>query len=672
MLRIRHLLITINTDRGQFGVARQFADGLNVIRAENYAGKSTLLQAIVYALGLEGMLSASHDIPLPHAVTDYLEIGNERVKVIDSMVSLEIENSNGEFLTLQRSVAGERNRHLVTVFEGRAITKKEAIETRRDYFVREAHAATSERGFHRKLSEFLGWTLPLAPRFDNDDCPLYLETIFPLVYVEQKQGWGRLPAKYPTWLGIRDIARRTVEFLLGLDAYAIAIERVAVSDEIVRVKSAWTTLRANVDRLSSLASGLAKGVPTDPISVWPPDIPPQLVVASGPEWVPLPVFLTQLRERLSTLQAQPIVSSSSDNSRVRQALASSELNLAERERLVSALVEKIENDTAEVAGLEQRIDAIQDDLRKYKDVRRLRALGSPDEPAVATGVCPTCHQELVDSLLDTGRKTVPMSVEQNVSFYEEQLELFSAVLANSRRAVQGSEAQLTSERTEVETLRSRIRELRETLVSPANMPSIEMVGERIRLRRRVEELDSILASFEDSLGEFAQLAAEWKDVQERRSRLPRGALSHGDENKIKMFQQTFTDQLVLYKMGSLDPSEVGVSRDNYVPEVKGINLPADVSASDLIRIQWAYLLGLLQVGLSLPTNHPGLLIMDEPQQQSVEEGSFRTMIEYAAGLHRAQIIIATSHERSSIDGFLKDIGVTNVYEYEDRRLIDRL
>jgi hypothetical protein len=60
--------------------------------------------------------------------------------------------------------------------------------------VREAHAATSERGFHKRLTEFLGWTLPLAPRFNDVDCPLYLETIFPLLYVEQKLGWGRLPA----------------------------------------------------------------------------------------------------------------------------------------------------------------------------------------------------------------------------------------------------------------------------------------------------------------------------------------------------------------------------------------------------------------------------------------------------------------------------------------------
>ena len=35
MLRIRHLFININTDKGVFGTRQNFADGLNIIRAEN-------------------------------------------------------------------------------------------------------------------------------------------------------------------------------------------------------------------------------------------------------------------------------------------------------------------------------------------------------------------------------------------------------------------------------------------------------------------------------------------------------------------------------------------------------------------------------------------------------------------------------------------------------------
>ncbi len=141
MLRIRHLLIQINTDKGVFGTRQNFVDGLNVIRAENWAGKSQLVQSIMYALGMEGMQGPSHAVPLAHAMTDYLEFKENgkdtTAKVIDSMVSLEIENGKGKFMTVQRSIAGNRNKNLMTVYEGRAITKKEALGTARDYYVRE-------------------------------------------------------------------------------------------------------------------------------------------------------------------------------------------------------------------------------------------------------------------------------------------------------------------------------------------------------------------------------------------------------------------------------------------------------------------------------------------------------------------------------------------------------
>jgi hypothetical protein len=124
-------------------------------------------------------------------------------------------------------------------------------------------------------------------------------------------------------------------------------------------------------------------------------------------------------------------------------------------------------------------------------------------------------------------------------------------------------------------------------------------------------------------------------------------------------------------MGSLDVSEVRISPGSYEPEVAGVNLSADVSASDLIRLHWAYLLGLLEVGTQKTGNHPGLLIFDEPQQQSVEEMAFREMLRHAAGEKNCQIIITTSHDRA-IDTYLQQIGVQHLAEFGDDRILQRL
>lgn len=87
----------------------------------------------------------------------------------------------------------------------------------------------------------------------------------------------------------------------------------------------------------------------------------------------------------------------------------------------------------------------------------------------------------------------------------------------------------------------------------------------------------------------------------------------------------------------------------------------------------AYLLGLLEVGLTAPgSNHPGVLIMDEPQQQSVEENSFRAMLRYAATRKGAQVIVATSHERRELDQYLAQLADVTLYEYNDDRILDRL
>ena len=336
------------------------------------------------------------------------------------------------------------------------------------------------------------------------------------------------------------------------------------------------------------------------------------------------------------------------------------------------MYEKFEADTAEAESLQQRIDTINDDLRKYKDLRKVRRMGSNDGPEVVSGHCPTCHQELADSLLDTGSKAVPMTVDQNVSFYEEQIQLFTAVHSNAIHSIQTAEKDLRAQRVQIAQLRERIRDIRETLVSASSSPSIEAISERIRLQERIGRVETQQQVFNEHIAELAQLASEWLDVQDRLRKLPKGALSERDEAKINTLQGSFQQQLTKYKMGSLAVAEVKISPGSYEPEVAGVNLSADVSASDLIRLHWAYLLGLLEVGTQPTGNHPGLLIFDEPQQQSVEESSFREMLRHAVGEKTCQIIVTTSHERKTIGAYLGKIGTPHVVEFGDERILQKM
>jgi hypothetical protein len=99
--RIRRLRIQIITERGTAGADFAFPDGLIVLQSVNTVGKSSVLNAILYALGLEGMLGPSHDVPLPHAFTDWIELEGENYPVLECRVLLEIEGAVSQPLTVE-------------------------------------------------------------------------------------------------------------------------------------------------------------------------------------------------------------------------------------------------------------------------------------------------------------------------------------------------------------------------------------------------------------------------------------------------------------------------------------------------------------------------------------------------------------------------------------------
>jgi len=223
-LRIRHLRLRAETGAGPFGADIPFSTGLNVLWADNTKGKSTCLQGLLYALGLERMLSPRREIPLTYVMTSHLEEDNKsgvRHAILESSVSVELENSAGKVITVRRAVKSTGDTRLVTVFQGPQLTNPAGQYEQRDYFVLDPGAAQREAGFHRYLAEFMSWQLPRARRFDGSETMLYLETVFPLLYVEQKAGWSSMPAAFPSFLQIRDVGRRAIEFLMGLDTHEL-------------------------------------------------------------------------------------------------------------------------------------------------------------------------------------------------------------------------------------------------------------------------------------------------------------------------------------------------------------------------------------------------------------------------------------------------------------------
>lgn len=619
--------------------------------------KSTCLQGIIYALGLEGMLNASRAIPLPHVATASLtdESDGRELGVLESYVMLEFENDAGQVATVRRYAKhGDIDTQLITVWEAPMLSSPTKAAQERAYFVRRPGAAQRQAGFHRWFAEFLGWVLPEVPRYDGTLSPLYLETIFPLLFVEQKHGWAGIQAQTPTYLRIRDVGRRNVEFVLALSGGDLATQRQLLQERIGLLRQQWTDVvkafRIGADELGIVV----RGIPEQPARSLASAPRPTLWLPSTEnpdEWQPLSAEVDRLAVELSNLNRRVIPRAEDAAPGVSEQMQASLQELREMSDLADALHREVAIEEDQVRSLESRIASLQDDVRRSQDAEILREMGAPVS-AVMPPDCPTCHQALPSTLLDPAAAIVPMPIGRNIALLKEQIELFRAMRADLHAAIMAKRQQLVAFDERVQSLQQAIRAQRETLVSASGTPSIDDIERRVHLRDRIEALKAVSARLGSLTTALAQMAQAWSGLLEDQGRLRELGTPQADRDKINALQASFLSQLGDYGFTSLPIGELNISEDTYLPTYEGFDLGFDLSASDMIRTIWAHRMGLLEVARSFDNRHAQLLVFDEPRQQSTDPLSFIALFERAgrASSFGQQIIFATSEPEIKCSG----------------------
>jgi hypothetical protein len=291
-------------------------------------------------------------------------------------------------------------------------------------------------------------------------------------------------------------------------------------------------------------------------------------------------------------------------------------------------------------------------------------MGSTAPWAAAVDECPTCHHPVEDSLLPQGQN--PMTLEHNIEFLEEQQRVFRLMEDNATSAINSTEQQYRNFTQELSQLRSEIRSLKRTLVSDPRLPSHAELEARIALRSQLDRMIGAERVISDQMNALPQIAEEWRHTQEEKRNLPTGTLSKEDVAKLNELEQRLQTQLDHYGFSSVPTKSVKISQSTYRPEHAGFDLQFDLSASDAIRATWAYRLALLEVGRMYDTNHPGLLIIDEPRQQETSTDSLRRFFERAAesAAEGGQIIVALSRNPEDpveIQEILKGVPHTELY-----------
>lgn len=646
------------TPSGTYGTDIGFDLGLNVIWADNTKGKSTCMQGMLYALGLERMLSPRREVPLPYAMTAFLRNDDETTEeVLESAVSLEIQNGAGRIVTVHRPVkkSGVDNR-LISVDFGAVLTNPDARPERRNFFVLDAGAAQREDGFHRFLEDFLGWQLPTVRRYDNPEGKLYLETIFPLFWVEQKAGWSAIPAAIPTYLKIREVQKRAVEFIMDLDIHELELERQRLNERLDQNARDWRSLWEEMDRYARRSGGKIEALPQQPTIVPDELLRGGVLITDQASWVPLKELLAQLRRRVAELNEMPIpeVGASVDHLLRELESLGKDVEDANRGRIEAYKARQLKE--ADIGSLKRRIQSLSDDMQKNQDVQKLQRY-SGSAGSLTPDHCPTCEQSLVDSLMSQQVLTAVMPIEDNIEYIRSQLKMFENILDREREEMSTIEIRAVQSDRELNELYRRIRTIRTDLVAPAGNPSAVAIEERVRAEARIRELETIQATFDDVVARMQTLASTFSEILAELARLPKDKMSPLDKKKFKTLTELLRQLARDFGFSTFSSNELTIDEDTYRPQKEGYEIGFETSASDAIRLKWSYQLGLLELGHQHPTHHPGMLLLDEPRQQSSSRVSFGRLLERAAERQRAdqQVIVSTSEDLETLKDILSRI-----------------
>jgi hypothetical protein len=399
------------------------------------------------------------------------------------------------------------------------------------------------------------------------------------------------------------------------------------------------------------------GLSEKPTTQWPPTIEPHVEIYRAGNWIHASEAENADRSELSELESEALSTVGESATDLSNELEEAKKALYEKDIFAREKLEEIENERMQCESISTRLDALADDLEKNKDAQKLKTFGSVARWSINDHSCPTCHQQLTDTLLPQNSVDRAMTIEDNIEFIRNQVKSFQMLKENTLEVVEKKESELVVMRNEIDSIRAKIRAIKQSLISPDSMPSIEKVRARLEVEGRLKTLDHALDDFNERVAVLGEVSSKWNILQQRKNALSNEGLSQNDQAKLSAFEKSFREQLEVFKFSSIKPESINISSDNYRPTREGFNLGFDLSASDNIRIIWAYLEGLLELASQFKMNHPGLLIFDEPKQQEAKDVSFRNLLIRAGGAlsRHQQVLFLTSEKLVNLERLLQDI-----------------
>lgn len=258
-----------------------------------------------------------------------------------------------------------------------------------------------------------------------------------------------------------------------------------------------------------------------------------------------------------------------------------------------------------------------------------------------------------------------LGADENIDYLQKQLKVLNGLLTAEKARESKKTAKLSQVRTQMRELRTSIRAIKTSLVSSGDTPSREAIRRELELETKLESLESVVEGVEKVQLIFREIGEEWVSTNAALAALPANGLTSLDNQKLRALEKDFKSLLRIFDYESTDIEALTISTRSYKPAIEDVDLGSEASASDNIRMIWAYLYGLMRTCNSgeFQTNHLGILIMDEPRQQEAKEVSFQSFIKVAAESmeYQGQVIIATSENFAELSETVGSIDANLVH-----------
>lgn len=651
---------------GKHAVANiAFQDGCNIILTNsNTQGKSSVINSLAIALGFDELVKGN----VSALVNDTIKIQGADQPIASAYVYLQIENEKGDFFSIKREIRPDLSKGVAVVRSPLSEWNDDLCE---EYYLGSG-SYNDTRGFHRALSEFIGFPEIKVVSQDDAEMRLYLEYIFSAIFIEQKRGWADIMSNSP-YYRVRDPKKSTVAEILGMDYIKNNLQRNTLKLEVDRLKAIYESYYETLKQYVNSRHFSLRGIPQDVNSeVWNPAVYQSF---EGRDNVPLKNLLSEKQSKLSSVEGISIVPDANPEL---------EKKLFETSELIRANVHQKNELDSVISSLDgaikryqQRMVVLEADLQKNKEEQKIKQLFAHDSWSVKEH-CPVCEQAIDESLLSQVRSFPTMSIDDNIKYINEQRKLLEDVLSVEEE--RKSNALIENRRIE-ETIKSLMSQISDIQRSLSGSIPAEMMVQAREVAKLEQEVDALEELNSYSLGMFEKLKEIFDRYHVKNKRLQglRSDLSKEDQSLLRRFGNTFKSYLGKLGYNSFEIESIFIDEATFMPRVRvdslarKKNMRADFgsSASDWIRIITAYTLALhASRNNSEKSNHPNISVFDEPAQQNMDISDHLELYPLISEVCQkgGQVIIAATDKNHTVKQKATDLGM-NIIDFGEKFIL---